>query len=236
MAPSRYEGLGVSLQGRTDDDWLVTFSDFGRDWPYQVGVAFQDTTRFGVLPELDAREHLDHAAPFGGLQPPLKLPARRVYGIQAPTTMTANSPLWEPQPQYTTDALGHLHVTRGSPYVIETWVLDGTGARLVRRLTRERRSLPHADAVPALGRIHAGRDGSIWVERPDLVEDPVTLEWSRGAPQPTYWDVFDGDGRFIGTVELPAGFRVYDVTANAVVGVVRDEPDVEHVVRWVVDR
>jgi hypothetical protein len=48
----------------------------------------------------------------------------------------------------------------------------------------------------------AAAEGAIWVERPDLVDDPLLLEWSRAGTQPARWDVFDPDGRYAGTVEM----------------------------------
>jgi hypothetical protein len=287
--PLRYGTLSVSPLRHTQDGWIVALDDY-RGWPYQVGVAYQDTTRLAFVAELATtnpaatdRAPTDRAptdrmtttrAP--GPTQIVDVLRPRTYGIQSPSgTMTANTPLWEPRQEYAADGLGRVHISHGSPYVIETWTADAEGARLVRRLTREhapvavgnalvdryfaeaetyfdttsqrghefdigraaqlgRRPLPHATVLPALGRVRTGHDGSIWVERPDLVEDPLKLEWTRAGPQPSHWDVFDPDGRFVGTVELPTGYRINSVTATSAAGVVRDELDVEYVVRWAV--
>jgi len=45
------------------------------------------------------------------------------------------------------------------------------------------------------------------------------------------WDVFDADGRLLGTVTMPAGFRPLKFTDDAVYGVWRGELGVEYVVR-----
>jgi hypothetical protein len=95
-----------------------------------------------------------------------------------------------------------------------------------------RRSLPTVDALPATGRLNAGRDGSIWVERPDLVDDPLSLEWTLTGPGATYWDIFDSEGRFVGTVQLPARCRIYNVTRHEAIGVVQVDAAAENVVRW----
>jgi hypothetical protein len=260
------------LRGRSADGWLLSSYE-QRGWSYQIGVPRQDTTLLALLSSWVDLER----APV----PALRIPGRRMYGIQSPRAMTANAPLWEPQPEFALDGLGRIHLSAGSSYVIDTFVLaassaDGGAAvpaTLVRRLTREhvpvavtdaltnryfaevqtyydtataagseadigraaqlgRRSLPRPEALPPLRRIRAARDGALWVERPDLVDDPVSLEWTRGAARSTSWDVFDSDGRFIGTVELPPRFRVYAVDTDWVVGVLPDELGVEHVVRW----
>jgi hypothetical protein len=46
---------------------------------------------------------------------------------------------------------------------------------------------------------------------------------------PTPWDVFDPEGRFLGTVQTPAGLRVTQVGADFVVGVASDALDVPQV-------
>lgn len=50
------------------------------------------------------------------------------------------------------------------------------------------------------------------------------------------WTVFDSEGRQLGTLTLPARFRVTDVCADYVVGVGRDELDVEKVQLFRLDR
>jgi hypothetical protein len=59
--------------------------------------------------------------------------------------------------------------------------------------------------------------GNVWVQRPS---DPDA---------DTPWDLFDGEGRLLGTVTTPAGLRVTQFGADFVVGTWRDELDVEHV-------
>ena len=94
----------------------------------------------------------------------------------------------------------------------------------------ERRERPHAATVPVLGRLIVAADGTIWVERLDLVTDPVMLEL-RGAPaRTTAWDVIRPDGRIIGTARTPPGFDARCATPNSLIGVTRDEDDVESIV------
>lgn len=99
-----------------------------------------------------------------------------------------------------------------------------------------RPALPHVDALPQLGRLLVSREGNIWVERIDLDPEPLAREWTRAprTPVSTLWDVFDPDGRFVHTVELPPRFSPHDVGADWIVGVQRDDLDIEYVIRYVV--
>jgi hypothetical protein len=49
-----------------------------------------------------------------------------------------------------------------------------------------------------------------------------------GGPQ---WDVFDAEGRFLGSLRLPERFRITRITDDWVVGVQQNELDVERVTR-----
>ena len=68
----------------------------------------------------------------------------------------------------------------------------------------------------------------------DMLVDPsgaVWLQLYRGTSeqdQPQEWLVLDADGTWLGTVEIPDRFRVWDITMEAVLGVWQDELDVEH--------
>lgn len=95
--------------------------------------------------------------------------------------------------------------------------------------------LPTPDHLPVLGRILASDDGAVWVERPDLVDDPLLLVWSRGGAQPSLFDVFDPDGRFVGTVEAPTRSTVHAVGTDWMVVTERDELDVQYIVRYAME-
>jgi hypothetical protein len=47
--------------------------------------------------------------------------------------------------------------------------------------------------------------------------------------EPGRWTVFDPEGRMLGTVATPARFRVFSIGTDYVLGVWRDDMDVEHV-------
>lgn len=96
-----------------------------------------------------------------------------------------------------------------------------------------RGGLPHVASLPPIGRMLASAEGALWVERIDLVPDPIDLEWQRQPPPPreTKWDIFDPDGRFLGTVTLPPKFTPRVVGDRWTLGILRDELDVQYIAK-----
>ncbi|HEX2077028.1 MAG TPA: hypothetical protein VHG08_04940 [Longimicrobium sp.] len=74
------------------------------------------------------------------------------------------------------------------------------------------------EQLPAFERLLVDDEGNLWVQR---------TSWPGAVP--AEWDVFDGEGRMLGTVRTPAGFRVTHVGADFVLGVWSDEDGVEYV-------
>lgn len=100
---------------------------------------------------------------------------------------------------------------------------------------RGRADLPVNEVLPATGRLLVSDDGVLWVQRPDLTADPLTLAWTRERSHDDHlWDVFDTDGTFIGTVRLPATFRPLAAGGRSIYGSLRDDLDVEHVARFTI--
>ena len=96
---------------------------------------------------------------------------------------------------------------------------------------------PDAEFLPIVGRILAGQDGELWIERRDLQGDPVAQELNSSVraetePQPQTWEIVDQEGRVAAFVRLPPKFEPHAVGEGYVVGVLRDELDVEYVVRY----
>ncbi len=79
-------------------------------------------------------------------------------------------------------------------------------------------AMSYPETMPAYGRIQADRAGNLWVS-----EFQVTPE------DPGKWTVFDPEGRMLGTVSTPARFRVLDIGEDYVLGVWKDDLDVDHV-------
>jgi len=79
-------------------------------------------------------------------------------------------------------------------------------------------AMPRHASMPAFGELRADRTGHLWVQR-----------YSAAPGEPNVWTVLDPEGRLLGDVTLPQGLQVTDIGTDYVVGIWRDELDVEHV-------
>jgi hypothetical protein len=102
----------------------------------------------------------------------------------------------------------------------------------------EQATFPGVSFQAPLRELLVARDGAFWVERADDAS-PAQLEYenyygyiNRATGRSTRWDIFDEDGRFLGSVALPPTFNPMHVTERTVTGVLKDEMDVEYVVRY----
>lgn len=89
------------------------------------------------------------------------------------------------------------------------------------------------DHHPAHDRLLVDRTGFLWVQRPQT-EPPweEAMDYTPVPPHESTWDVFAPDGTWIGTLALPARFRVMDIGGSHVAGVRKDGLDVESVQVW----
>lgn len=100
-----------------------------------------------------------------------------------------------------------------------------SGAAYVARL---RSTVPYARTLPLFGEFVAATNGDLWVG-PYVPVGPVPMK--RTFPRaPTTWSVYGADGRWRADVTLPARFQLMSVDGMRVIGVLRDEDDVESVV------
>lgn len=169
--------------------------------------------------------------------------------------MTSTTPLMGHDVQQSVVA-GHLVTGITDRFEIRVYGPDGSLRRLIRDASRNRpvtgaewdeviaeameeadtperrRSVnelaelrPAPETRPAFERFVPDRLGHLWVE-------PY-----RPAPGETVpWLVVDVSGSILGTVALPAGFRPTDIGSDYVLGVVRDELDIEHVRMYTLTR
>ena len=77
------------------------------------------------------------------------------------------------------------------------------------------------DTRPAYSRLLSDGDGNTWVAS----HQPGTQDRGEGGE----WSVFDQEGEWLGTVEMPERFLVHQIGSDWVLGRWRDEMDVEHV-------
>lgn len=94
--------------------------------------------------------------------------------------------------------------------------------------------LRNPEVLPVHTGLVAGPGGTVWVQRVGSLEDvhPMSMNtedepdgWGGSS-----WEVFDGEGRFLGTVELPPRVRVTDVRDDRILGVRYDPTFVDELV------
>jgi len=88
---------------------------------------------------------------------------------------------------------------------------------------------------PAFSSFQTGYRGTIWVQQIQLPTDLTDEEMEQfnlieesGSPD---WDVFDGDGKYLGVVTMPSRFQPRILLGDKIYGVWRDELDVQYVMR-----
>jgi hypothetical protein len=96
-----------------------------------------------------------------------------------------------------------------------------------------------ADFYPAFAQMLAGPNGTILVQRieplSDLTEEEREgLDITSGLMAGREWDVFDGEGRYLGAVTMPLRFQPVQFRGDEIYGVQRDELDVQYIVKLVV--
>lgn len=77
---------------------------------------------------------------------------------------------------------------------------------------------PTPTTRPAYGAFLADAPGDLWIS-----------EWAPFPELPLRWTVLDPEGRWLGEVLMPAGFTPWDIGEDWILGVRRDEMDVERV-------
>ena len=76
---------------------------------------------------------------------------------------------------------------------------------------------PPADSMPAFDDLIVDREGNLWVSASRHHGDPSVR-----------WDVFDTAGIWLGVVPGPDGFRVTDIGSDYLLGLWKDDLEVEH--------
>lgn len=88
----------------------------------------------------------------------------------------------------------------------------------IRAMMETYRDMPMPERLPAYTDLLFADTGELWARRYRLPGDEAAR-----------WDVFGEDGRHLGRVEVPASFRVREVSRGKVVGIATDELGVERV-------
>jgi hypothetical protein len=104
--------------------------------------------------------------------------------------------------------------------------LDGTdspGSR--QRIEKMIAAMPLPPTMPAFDALQADDDAHLWVR-----------EYSPPGTLGSQWTVFDREGRMLGTVSMPDHFRPTQIGRDFVLGVWRDDLDVEHVQMYALEK
>jgi hypothetical protein len=118
---------------------------------------------------------------------------------------------WQEEPRTVTDDLWSSYID---------WVISRTPGspdeRMLVELDARRRAA--SAPLPYLMGIAADPAGRIWVS-----------EFARAFPEPHRYRVFSADGAWLGWAVMPPRFRVLDIGTNRILGVQRNELDIEAV-------
>jgi hypothetical protein len=79
--------------------------------------------------------------------------------------------------------------------------------------------MPYPETHPAYDSLLVATTGEVWVRDPAPFRD-----------EPRTWTVFGNTGAALGIVRTPPGMRLFEIGRDYVLGLVRDDDDVEHVV------
>ncbi len=89
------------------------------------------------------------------------------------------------------------------------------------------------DTYPAYFQFMSGPAGSLWVQHVQAINRMTEDQLSNFNPLLTLggpeWDVFDNQGRFLGTIEMPTGFQPVRFVGDRIYGIWRDDLEVQHV-------
>ena len=157
-------------------------------------------------------------------------------------------------PLYATSG-DHVYSAEGTEASIQRWRSDGELSHVIRWPIRERRvsgedrrrwreavstapegynpaawaryvrEIPFPERMPLYGRLLVDAQGSVWAKR-------FSPSWEGDSS----WYVFDGRGVWLGKVSTPPGLRIFEIGADYVLGLRRDELGVPFVVMFPLDR
>lgn len=103
---------------------------------------------------------------------------------------------------------------------LDAWVAKQAEGQLADDLRSVARRAGIPEFIPEVDRITGGGNGTIWLRQ----------FLPPGASDAHKWIVIRGtDAHFCGVVQFSAGFQVLDITSDRIIGVWRDEMEVEHI-------
>lgn len=112
-----------------------------------------------------------------------------------------------PEP-VTSRAIAHAESTRLAS-------AESENARAMTKALFEQMDFP--PTMPPYAELLVDREGNLWVARYDYLPGPRT------------WDVYDREGQLLGAVQLPDRFRLRMIGDGEIIGITRDELDVQRI-------
>ena len=150
-----------------------------------------------------------------------------------------------------TDAAGEARLVFSRP--VDPQPLTSSGREVIREAFRAvmaeqgapaeaaddfMRQVAFWEELPLIAGVLSGPEGTYWVQRAAGLEamrfDKLNV-YRTDAFQSAVWDVFDAEGRFLGTVHLPDEVQLFRIRGGMLYGVRLDEFDLPSVVRFRLD-
>ncbi len=122
------------------------------------------------------------------------------------------------------DLLRRLMLDQGAPPAAVQGFLDG---------------VEFAENYPAFLNLLVAPDGSVWLQQVQTAEDLMASGAESFDPQDLgshRWDIFDGEGRYLGVLEFPVGFTPLRLLPGQVYGTWKDELGVPYVMRLSIEK
>ena len=220
-----------------DGDVLVSLSSIGGSGPPPNGLV-ADTVRLALLAP-DGAMRADSLARVAGDETFIDVSPTGINILRLPFAQRL---------MVAADSAG-FWVARHGPFELARYALDGRLLCTVRLAGVERRAtsaLVDAEiarttgTIPSDGMRQRTADGLRALPVPEnlptvsrLLTDPAGRVWSQdfvaAGDSAATWRVFEPDGRYAGAVRMPARLLVQEIRGDRVLGVYRDEDDVEQV-------
>jgi hypothetical protein len=86
-----------------------------------------------------------------------------------------------------------------------------------------------AETLPRFSKLLSDRAGNVWLRHYEVSHGATTAHYRPTYDTPSTWSVLRADGRWLGEVTTPAGFTVFEIGQDHVLGMYRDAFDVEYV-------
>lgn len=123
------------------------------------------------------------------------------------------------------DAQGREFTDEDRDRIRADYLADSFARREPQAARRALEVMPRLERTPIYEDLHVDRLGHYWVKRHSLPTDE----------EQTWW-VFGPDGQFAAAVTVPLGVRILEVGDDYLLGVARDELDVQRLEMWALQR